>query len=429
MGAFWNHHCILVQKFIKGRDSLKLLSHVLILLFSSLAFAAKTSPAAVSGFTEVAGTTANYTSKDKDGIVDFSLVIPAMTAEELMNFDLGRIISPENDTLNILSKQLEVPSNLSIPKQVESYFLSFTLDKPEFRSYVRDMGQYNLYALQGSFPIKKVVDGFQAGKSLFELVNFFTFKGGGSEVVDVKGPTKDVKIGINQWTLAGTNKVTAPTIANGKEVLSFTLFKVGDELYPADIKRILSGKTETLTNRVGHDNYTLSVLLNNTQQSFIESVDAARGDLTAAIFSHRATVFDMSQISYTLQKVDSTQAVTASFLPQVPTPNFANNTVTAIVPQTIPGVSPYAMLVIFSEVTTAGSANLPLDFKNVLWTSPQATWQSTVAVPANVSAMMVKGKKYAWDVLFLGTAAPVSGATIDWSQVTHVTRSSLTVTP
>ena len=148
---------------------MKLLTHTLILLFSSLAFASKTSPAALSGFTEIAGTTTNYSNiKDKDGVVDFSLVIPAMTVDELMNFELSRIVSPENDTLNILSKELQVPSNLSLPRQVESYFLSFTLDKPEFRSYVREMGQYNLYALQGTFPLKKVIDGIQAGQSLFE---------------------------------------------------------------------------------------------------------------------------------------------------------------------------------------------------------------------------------------------------------------------
>lgn len=428
MGAFWNHFSMLLEIQIIGRDTLKKMNHVLIALVSSLVFAAAAF-AVVSGFTEVSGTTVNYNGKDKDGIVDFSLVIPAMTAEELMNFDLGRIISPENDTLSILGKSLEIPSNLSLPKQVESYFLSFTLDKPAYRSYVREMGYYNLYALQGNFPIKKVVDGFQGGKSLFELVNLFTFKGGGSEVVEVKGPTKDVKIGINTWTFAGSNTVTAPAIAANKEVLSFSMFQLNGELYPTDIKRILSGKTEKLINRADADNYVLAVLVNNTKQPFIEAVDTARGNIASAIFGERAATFDLNQISYNLQKVNGAQPVAATFLPQVPAPKYASNTLTATAPQTIAGVSPYAMMVVLSEVTTAGSANLPLDFKNVLWSAPQATWQTSIAVPADVSAMMVKGKKYSFDVLFLGTAAPVSGTDIDWSQVTHVTRNSVTIAP
>lgn len=406
---------------------MKNLSHVLIVLFASVGFASGISIKALTGFTEVAGTTDSYKIKDKDGFVDFSLVMPAMNMEELMNFDLARIISPENDELNILSKTFEVPSNLSLPKQVESYFLSFTLDKPEYRAYVRDMGQYNLYALHGTFPIKKVVDGAQSGQSLFEMVNLFSFKGGGAQVVDVKGPTKDVKIGINTWALDTTNSVSVPTIPKGTEVLSFSLFKVNDELYPADIKRVLSGKTEQLTNRKGLESYVLSVLLNNTQQVLISELRANDGDITKTIFGSRAA-FDLNQISYSLQQVSGTNPVLASFLPQVPAPQFdaATNIVSFKPPQTIAGVSPYSMLVVLSEVTTAGSENLPLDLKNTIWSGESSSWQTSMTLPSTVTAMIQPGKKYALEVLFLGTATAQSG-TLDWSKVTHVTRNTLTI--
>lgn len=409
---------------------MKLLSHVLIVLFSSLASANVSTLATMSGFTEIAGTTTDYKIKEKDGFVDFSLVIPAMTIDELMNFDLGRIISPENDTLNILSKSFEVPSNLSLPKQTESYFLSFTLDKPDFRAYVKDMGHYNLYAVHGTFPIKKVVDGAQGGMSIFEMVNLFTFQGGGSELIEVKGPTKDVKIGIKEWSFTTSTTVTAPSVASGKEVLAFSLFKDADEFYPTDIKRVLSGKTEKLTTRSGVDSYVLSVLLNNTQSILIDNLTANGGNIFGAIFgteANRAT-FDLGQISYSIQKVGATP-MTATFLPQVPAPKFANDTLTAVPPQTIAGVSPYATLVVLSEVTTAGSASLPLDFKNVLWSAPLANWQASAAVPTSATALMQKGKKYSMEVIYLGTAAPASDATIDWTKVTHVTRSTLTLNP
>ncbi len=412
---------------------MKLRNHVLMTitaLFASVAFAVT-----MNGFTEIAGTTNSYTLKDKDGVIDFSLVMPAMSTEELMNFDLARIISPDNDALTILSKKFEVPSNMSAPKQTESYFLSFTIEKPEFRAYVRDMGNYNLYALHGSFPVKKVVDAAQSGQSLFEMVNLFTFKGGGSELIEVKGPTKDVKIAINEWSLGSAIKVSAPTVAKGKEVLAFTLFKEGDELYPADIKRVLSGTTETLTSRAGSDSYVLSVLVNNTQKSLTESLRLADGNLTAALFSARATTFDLNQISYTLQPLGTaaasgSAAVAPAFLPQIAAPLFDGKTIMATLPQTITGVDPYATVITLSEVTTAGTSNLPLDFKNQLWSTEQMGWVAVTPAPAELAALLKPGTKYALEVIYLGTSDTQQvDQAIDWEKVSHVTRNALTIKP
>lgn len=408
---------------------MKLRNHVLMTvatLFASVAFAVT-----MTGFTEISGVTNNYKLKDKDGIVDFSLVMPAMTIDELMNFDLARIISPENDTLNILSKKFEVPSNLSLPKQTESYFLSFTLDKPLFRSYVRDLGNYNLYALHGSFPIKKVVDAAQAGQTLFEMVNLFTFHGGGSETIDVKGPTKDVKLAINEWSLGAATSVTAPAIAKGKEVLAFTLFKDGNELYPTDMKRILSGKTEKLTMRAGSDNYVLSVLLNNMQKSLKDSLTITDGDISAALFNPRATAFDLNQISYTVQHVGAS-ATTPEFLPQIAAPQYeaANGSFQATPPQTIASVQPYFTVITLSEITTAGTDNLPLDFRNPLWSGAAVGWINAAVLPADVASFLKPGSKYALEVMYLGTSDGTSSdINIDWSKVSHVTRNALTLNP
>lgn len=408
---------------------MKLRNHVLMTI--ALLFASVTYAVTMSGFTEISGTTNSYTLKDKDGIVDFSLVMPAMSIEELMNFDLARIISPENDELNILSKKFEVPSNLSLPKQTESYFLSFTLDKPGFRSYVRDLGNYNLYALHGSFPVKKVIDAAQSGQTLFEMVNLLTFKGGGSETIEVKGVTKDIKIAINEWTLGSSTTVTAPTIAKGKEVLAFTLFKDGDDLYPADIKRVLSAKTEKLTTRAGADSYVLSVLVNNTQKSAMEQLRITDGNITAAIFgsSESRATFDLNQISYTIQPV-AAAGVAPEFLPQIAAPQYALATgaLVATPPQTVGAVVPYATLVSISEVTTAGTANLPLDFKNHLWSGVNMGWISGTTLPADAMAMLKPGAKYAVEVIYLGTMTANTDINVDWQKVSHVTRNNVMIT-
>lgn len=405
---------------------LKLIMHGLIILATSLSFAST----AEFGFTEIAGTTDNYNIKDRDGFVDFSLVIPALTIQELMHFDLARVISPENDVLSILGRTIVVPSNLSLPKQVESYFLSFTLDKPQYRSYVRDLGPYNMYALQGTFPIKKVVDAAQGGQSIFEMVNLFTFNGGGSVPIDVKESTQNIKISINQWKLNTSVNLSAPNLQKGREILAFSLFQVGEEFYPSDIKRLMSGKTEKLATRGNHDNYVLSVLVNNGQQKFIDTFRKNNGHLTAALFGNDASraTFDLGNISYSLQKVSGTSPISAQLLPQMPSPalDTSENRLSFVIPQTIESIQPYLMFVTLSEVKTAGSESLPLELKNTIWTSEAMTWQSDFSIPTEATALLVSGKKYAWEVLYLATTDLQADSSIDWSKVSHVTRSTLT---
>ncbi|MCB9072033.1 MAG: hypothetical protein H6623_00305 [Bdellovibrionaceae bacterium] len=382
----------------------------------------------VAGFNEIKGTTENYKIKDKDGIVDFSLVIPAMTSEELMNFDLGRVISPENDELHIASYNLQLPSNLSLPKQVESYFLSFTLDKPEFRAFIRDNGHYNLFALHGQFPMKDVINGYQNGQSLFEMINFFTFQGGGKQELDVKGPMQDVKIAVNEWSLDTQVSITAPAYAKGKEMLAFSMYQSGNEFYPVDMKRVLSGKNQKLSNRKGFDGYVLSVLVNSNQQSFLSRLQASNGDLTKALFGQTQNArasYDFSQVSYHLQPTTASMSK-AQFLPEVSAPQFDHSTgkVTMDLPTATSGIAPYGTVITLSQVTPAGTEQLPLDFKRPLWSTTVTGWKGEFSLPADALAMIQK-EQYAIDVLFLGSTQNVSSGAVNWDQVTHVTRNSL----
>ncbi len=78
---------------------------------------------ALDGYLEIKGTTENYVIKNNDGLVDFSLIIPGMDYEQMINFDLGKVISPANDILKVASYTVELPSNLSLPQQTEKYFI------------------------------------------------------------------------------------------------------------------------------------------------------------------------------------------------------------------------------------------------------------------------------------------------------------------
>ena len=51
---------------------------------------------------EIKGTTTGFGRIITDGKVDFGMVIPAMSRESMLSFDIGSVLSPQNDTIEII---------------------------------------------------------------------------------------------------------------------------------------------------------------------------------------------------------------------------------------------------------------------------------------------------------------------------------------
>lgn len=400
---------------------MRLLVSFFIFAITSIALADfSNSAVSLEGFYEITGTTKNYSIKDKDGFVDFSLVIPAMTTEEIINFDMGKIMSPLSDDISVASKKFQVPSNLSLPEQTESYFLSFTLQKLQYRAYLQQPGNYTMYALQGKFPIKEAINGFQNGKSIFEMVNLFTFLSGGAKAIEVKGPVKDVTLAVDAIKFDQQVAVTAPSYSQDKGMLAISLFKQGDEFYPVDLKQVLTKQTSKLVHRSGAQQYVLSLLMNNSQQAMVDYFD---GNIGRSIVDSAKANVDLSQLSYTLLPI-KWGAAAPEFLPVIGAPQFnkaqASVTVAAL-PSKIATSVPYATALVLSEVQTGGSDSFPIDVKRTLWLTTAMGWQKEFKIPTEVMAM-IKKNHYSWDVLFLATPQVENDTQIVWDKVTHVTR-------
>jgi hypothetical protein len=380
---------------------------------------------ALNGYYEIKGTTSNVVVKNNDGLVDFSLIIPGMNYEQIINFDLGRVISPANDTLKISSYTVELPSNLSLPPQTEKYFISIKLDKPEFRAYVENTGTFDMYALNGKFPLKEMVKGFQDDKSIFELVEFFDFLGGGIQAVPVTGDVSGLNIPVNQFAFTESYSVKAPTYAKDKVMISFSLFKENDQFFPADMKKVISTKTQSLVKRAGLETWNLALLMNKSSRSFRETYDGHILSGALGSYSIDRNTSPLAQVSYTLAPASATTE--PQFLPTVSAPTFdqTNLIVQASIPQTITGVFAYGTTLTLSEVEAGGSENFPIDFKKVLWTTEAMGWAKDFKIPANVKSLIQSGKVYSWDVNYLGAPTNSTDSQIEWSKVTHVTRNSL----
>jgi len=361
------------------------------------------------GLNEVQGTTENYQIADKDGLADFSLVIPAMSAEELATFDMARIFSPESDTIKILAFSLALPSNLSVPKQTESYILPFTVEKNQFRIFLPD-GTYNMYALRGQFPVKDVIQGLQNKLTLFDLINLFKFYGGGTEAVKTSSGA-DLNIDVNKVQFNSTFNLAAPSFGGGKVLLALGLVKTGGEFYPTDVKRLTTGQTTALTIRAG-DQYAFSILLNDAQRPLSEEFFAG---IFENIWDTKSTT-DFSQMSYALQKVKGT--VTPTLLASIPAPVFdkAKATVTATPPAAVSGIAATQTYLVLSE-TQAGTGLVPTSFKQTLWSTTVPGWQKSFSIPASAMTL-IKNQSYSWDVMYMGNDGTLS-------DVTHVTRNAV----
>ena len=113
----------------------------------------------------LSGTTKGYPIKDYDDQIDFGLIIKGMSKSELLAFDINKVISSDNDSFSVAGQNAEVPSNISLPRQKESYYLPVTIEKNSYRLFMNEPGPQKIIALHGRFPFKKVIDSLRSNKN------------------------------------------------------------------------------------------------------------------------------------------------------------------------------------------------------------------------------------------------------------------------
>src|SRR5690606_15243052 len=129
----------------------------------------------------VKGKPLDYRNVRRDGKVDFGLVMSTFTRHELINFDLSNVLATDNDMISVLGFDLNVPSNLTLPNQEESYFFPINLNKPNYRLPVKRPGTHTFIAAHGQFPMSQVFDQIRSGASIFDVANDLTFLRGGTK--------------------------------------------------------------------------------------------------------------------------------------------------------------------------------------------------------------------------------------------------------
>lgn len=387
-----------------------------------------------AGEIEIAGTPQNFGRLPTDGKVDFALVIPALSRESMLAFDVSSVMSPKTDTIEIIGNEIKLPSNLSLPQQRENYIFPIEFNKPNYRTYVREPGEYLVSATRGTFPLQRVVNDIRAGKSIFEVVNHFTFTEGAQQLVDAQSNVSGIDLPVNQVQFNTQTNVTAPQIPAGNVMLSLALLDNGGRYMPSDMKRLASGQSMNLktTAAIGPVS-VLSLLLEETASfrgglaKFFEPLIMASGGMDPA--TRAESMMDFGKFSFAFLPANS--GVAPQFLPMIAKPSLSGQVLTLDKPVLPAGMVEVASYMVLAEVEEILGGTVKNERRTRLWEVWSNAWLDQVELP-KVAITKRADRKYRWEVMFMARPANFTGSPnvltgVDLNTVTHVTRNSVEI--
>lgn len=352
---------------------------------------------------EVRGNTQGLPVVDKDGWVDFGLVMPALTRLDLLAFDMSIVISPQKDRVSALGQEMDVPANISLPRQNEKYgFFTITLDKPAYRIYYGNGGVNRVFAARGRFPFKSTVDSLRGGKEFYEMVNTFKINGGAIRDIDVKSGQTKLDMPTTELNYTEVKSLQAPTFRADETFLAVGLVSQSGFLIPTDIKQLGAGQKMALNTLPGGQQLVLAALK--------KSADMKSG---------------ADRVSTTL--IPFAAGVTPQLLPLVPAPQIVRDELIMPKFNTINGVYPIATYSVLNKEEEVVQGGAKIKILTPQWEVYAHNWQERIRLPQWPNATPLPGKKR-WDVNFMGSQAnsQVQMGPDMIQSATHVTHTSIT---
>ncbi len=355
-----------------------------------------------------------------NGNVDFSLVMPTLSKSSIVDFNLNEIISPVSRSIRVSLINIELPTNLSLPKQKEKYKgLSFRLNNPDFTVFLSEKKDYTLSALHGSFDVKTVIGKVRDGQPIFNLINDFKFLGGGQLAIDVNNKSNDQNISILGFEVGGSSSITAPQYDSSQYVMyGLSLESNSDgRLNPTDIKFIKPKET-----------FVLATDQTGAKPSFALSV------LTEKIKAHADPTGDSSLYEASFNKMSlSIMPMTTNNSPVlmdiIPTPIISGDKLILNPPKAIPGITPLGMIVELVQARKFKNGKIISEFKTSLWKTSPSIWASNIDLP-DFELPDDPQLELRLEVSYVATADPnvnTSSATLNLNDFTHVSKNYLVI--
>jgi hypothetical protein len=360
--------------------------------------------AATMNRVELKGTTRGYTVRDGDGKVDFGLIMKGLSKADVLAFDINKVISVEMDYLKVAGRDMPVPSNLSLPRQRESYIIPVTIDKNPYRLHFHEAGNHKVIGIRGNFPFQNVVDELRRNKTYADVINYFSLEGGTLQDVNVStsGP---LDLNLSQMNFNSSVPVTGPNVATGEVVIGVVGQDFNGTLMPTDVKRLTPGQTMSLRTTNAASAMILKVLKRESEFDATVSADADR-------------------ISAVVTNASGNSAV--NFLNLIENPKLQGKDLILDVPTAVPNIEAYSTYFILSELQEVDigrgrKVKVPLH----RWEIFAPGWIAQMSLPQRPFSEIMN-EQWRWEVSFLGghESAPLLGPEMI-EKTTHVTRSSV----
>ncbi len=247
-------------------------------------------PRANTNRPEIKGQVTGLPVANGDKMLDFALVIPAMTRSDLLNFDLNAVISPYSDTITVVGQKAKIPGNVSLPSQKESYIIPVTIAKPIYRLTAPTLGTKRFFAVRGQFPFKKTIDEMRAGRPFYDLINNFSIQGGGLRDITLTSPVTTLDIPGNELSFSSKIRTQSATIASDEVQMVVAVSDVAGTLAPTDIKKFTGENFLQLSSLPNKKTYIVNILKRQSEVDPAATAAAKENRISAALSLHNEAV-------------------------------------------------------------------------------------------------------------------------------------------
>jgi hypothetical protein len=351
---------------------------------------------------ELKGKATGFKNLKQDGWVDVGVIFPALRKDQLASLQVTDLVSPEVDTLSIMGQTVNIPSNVSLPKQEERYFFTITLDKPVFRSYLPEPRTWKMVSAHARFPFEQVVDDLRAGKSFFDVLNYFEFKSASIKDIALSSPTTNQDLSIADTIFDAKIDVTAPRFPSSQTMLAVSVAENGGLLYPTDVKKLGPSETRRLVSPKGTPGFIVGALRDSNAPT-----SGAGADAMSVVISPNtgATKFEFLEIA----KAPTARGSTLGLNPPK---------------SSVASVTPAATYATLSKIDTVTSGSMQIDRKSPVWDVYAIGWSNSMELPAMGGPI---SGSHRWEVLFgatsQGTSVNLNPNLIEG--LTHVSKSAV----
>lgn len=365
----------------------------------------KLNPLPLSQQAEMRGNVTQLPVVNGDKLIDFALVMPAVTRADLLSFDIGQVISPYTDTLSAAGQKSDIPSNVSIPKQKESYIIGITLDKPLYRLKMSQLGNRKVVAARGRFVFKDVVSELRKGKSFHDLINHFSIEGGSMRDVTIVSGVTNLEIAGNDIQFNQQIPVkTASALADEIQIVLAASDFAGF-MMPTDVKRATHGEPLNLQSIAGKQTMIVNVI--KKQSEFMSDAPGA-SRMSASMTPYSATV------SPRLLPLMANPTISGSSQYTIRLPNLPHTT----------GINPTATSASIADLVEVTDGNKKITLAIKRWEVIGAGWNQSITLP-DWSLPQTNNRKRV-EVNFIGSTISKSTDIDDRliNNATHVTHAS-----